>query len=175
LNPTPPCTAGTIEIVNPIRFAEKRIYHDCRTDESSDSDDRTRSSRPAVNISAFPCSYQSRSQSVVWSHDTSSRNKIRQRSSFEVGRHMWCQPWALLGGTTNSISAIPLLPPSSSARIGARSEGVCIKLLTLPGKRRRTLVRNALCGIPIGSGVDDETQSAIKKFASCRHLQRTED
>ena len=87
-----------------------------------------------MNISASLCSYQSRSQSVAWSHDTSSRNKIRQRSSFEVGRHMWCQSWALLGGTTNSISAIPLLPPSSSARVGARSEGVCIKLLTLPGQ-----------------------------------------
>src|ERR1700730_991164 len=58
-------------------------------------------------------------------------------------------PWR----TTNSILAIPLLPPLSTG-IGARSEGVCIKLPTLPGARRRTLVRNALCGIPIGSGVD---------------------
>jgi hypothetical protein len=95
----PLCIGGAIEIVIPIRLAEKRIYHDCRTDESSDNDDRTRSSRPTVNISASLCSYQSRSQSVAWSHDTSSRNKIRQRSSFELGRHTWCQSWVLLGRT----------------------------------------------------------------------------
>jgi len=75
-----------IEIVTPIRLAEKRIYHDCRADESSDSDDRTRSSRPTVNISVSLRSYQSRSQSVAWSHDTSSRNKIRQRPLLIVPR-----------------------------------------------------------------------------------------
>jgi hypothetical protein len=48
----PTCTVGTIEIVIPIRPAEKQIYHDCRTDESSDSDDRTRSSRPALLVAS---------------------------------------------------------------------------------------------------------------------------
>jgi hypothetical protein len=80
-----------IEIVIPTQSAEKRIYRDCRADEFSDSDDRIRSSRPTVNISASLCSHQSRSQSVAWSHDTSSRNKIRQRLSYEVARHRWCR------------------------------------------------------------------------------------
>jgi hypothetical protein len=138
----PLCIGGAIEIVIPIRLAEKRIYHDCRTDESSDSDDRTRSSRPTVNISASLCSYQSRSQSVAWSHDTSSRNKIRQRSSFELGRHTWCQSWVLLGRNCNQHISDPLLPPSSAESSGSRrtmSQGVLQFLPTQFRGREHTL------------------------------------
>src|ERR1700759_4857874 len=75
---------GTI----PIRPAGKRICRGYRAGESYDSDCRTLSSRPTVNISASLCSYQSRSQSVAWSHGTLPRNKIRRRSFFEVAAHM---------------------------------------------------------------------------------------
>jgi hypothetical protein len=53
------------EMTSPIRPAEKRICRGYRAGESYDSDCRTLSSRPTVNISASLCSYQSRSQSVA--------------------------------------------------------------------------------------------------------------
>src|SRR6266480_2011975 len=55
----------TIEMIIPIRLGEKRICRGCRTGESYDSDCRTLSSRPTVNISASLYLYQSRSQSVA--------------------------------------------------------------------------------------------------------------
>jgi len=75
-------------MVIPIRLAEKRIYRDCRTGALFDSDDRTLSSRPTENISASLGSHQARSQSVPWFDGTLPRNKIRQRSLFEVAAHM---------------------------------------------------------------------------------------
>ena len=109
-----------IELVTPIRLAEKRTYHDCRADESSDSDDRIRSSRPTVNISASLCSHQSKSQSVAWSHDTLSRNKIRQRLSCEVARHSGVAHERSSVGTANCISIIRFrnlrTPKSSCSR-----------------------------------------------------------
>ena len=53
------------EMVIPIRLAEKRICRDCRTGAPFDSDDRTLSSRPTVNIAPSLYSYQSRWQSVA--------------------------------------------------------------------------------------------------------------
>jgi hypothetical protein len=53
------------EMIISIRPAEKRICRGYRAGESYDSDCRTLSSRPTVNISASLCSYQSRSQSVA--------------------------------------------------------------------------------------------------------------
>jgi hypothetical protein len=82
-------------IVRHNRLAEKRIYRDCRIGEFVGSDDMTLSSRPIASISASLHSYQSRSKSAAWFHGTWHRNKIRQRSYFEVAAHTWCRSRAL--------------------------------------------------------------------------------
>jgi hypothetical protein len=54
-----------VEMFIPVRFAEKRIYHDYRIDALFDSNHRILSSHPTVRIFASLHSYQSRSQSVA--------------------------------------------------------------------------------------------------------------
>jgi hypothetical protein len=82
-------------IVRHNRLAEKRIYRDCQIGEFVGSDDMTLSSRPIASISASLHSYQSRSKFAAWFHGTWHRNKIRQRSYFEVASHTWCRSWLL--------------------------------------------------------------------------------